>query len=290
MPAAVASSTGARRTATSSRASARIPPSPTRTTGPNDGSRRPPRIELDAGRAAGRRGGPRRVASAGSGSARSVGGGAPHRGRVARARAGRAPTSLLWPSPIASTFRTTGNPIRCGRLGCLVGRRPRPSVSRPAAPRAASRARLSRSGSDAGRRCRRTRRRAATSCVVARADPRRGRASSSRTGPSAQAAIVRGLPAGDRGDRPERLDRAAEHGHAAGRAQGVDDLGRRLAGGERHEDRQEVRPIARSPGGAAPTTSSAVSTSDGSERYGKSWTRASTSYAPEPANARKAAS
>ncbi len=63
-------------------------------------------------------------------------------------------------------------------------------------------------------------------------------------------------------------------------------LGRRLARGQRDvygQDRRSVAVAARS----WRVTSFAVATSDGSERYGKSWTRTSTSYAPDAAIASK---
>ncbi len=67
-----------------------------------------------------------------------------------------------------------------------------------------------------------------------------------RTGPRSPAGAPCAASHGrDRGDRPEGLDRAPQHRHAAGRVQRVDDLRRRLAGGERDEDRKEVRAIGR---------------------------------------------
>ena len=85
------------------------------------------------------------------------------------------------------------------------------------------------------------------------------------------------LPAGHLGDRPECLDRSAQERRAT--ADGVEQrlgLGRRLARGQRDVDREKARPL----GGRreeSAATSFAVLTSDGSDRYGKSWTRTRTS-------------
>ena len=99
-----------------------------------------------------------------------------------------------------------------------------------------------------------------------------------RHGPRSIRARMACLPAGDLGDRPERLERAAQERGAA-------TVGRRAAPSSRAAARPRSatrRPAGsrggpRSRRGAPPVTSLAVATSDGSERYGKSWTRTRTS-------------
>jgi hypothetical protein len=55
------------------------------------------------------------------------------------------------------------------------------------------------------------------------------------------------LPAGDRRDGSEGLDGSAEDRDAAGVVELLLRLGRRLAGGQRDVDRQDLRPVLRGP-------------------------------------------
>jgi len=105
-----------------------------------------------------------------------------------------------------------------------------------------------------------------------------GRASPGRHGPAAERRSWRPSLARQLGDRPERRD-----GHRAGA--GRPDRRRRAAPWSRVAARPRSTrrrpagwpPVRPWPPGSARVTSLAVATSEGSERYGKSWTRTSTS-------------
>ena len=250
------------------------------TAGPNSGVPPQPDDELHAGRghrldeeARGRRG----RAGAAISTRRAAAAGSPRR---RPGPGGRRPSSLLWARSAASSLSATGPADRRG-----PPRRPRrhrrPRIARvTGSPASARNARLSRS-----ERVRVVR-------VVADACPRavsscpndvRSAASaghSARRGPTVRAgsSLVRPLPARDRGDRAEGLDRAAQHrGAVAVLVEQRLDLRRVLARRERHVDRQDRRAGRASRPAAARVTSWAVSTSDGRTRYGKSWTSARTS-------------
>ncbi len=197
----------------------------------------------------------------------------PRRRRGVRAR--HPPTSVLWMSPAASSLSATGRPIRratetavaasgTGRTSA-TGDAGRGDERQALALRQGDRRTGRRDGSVPGRprtRCGRL----------------RGRRQVRRHGPARATRFMPALPARDLGDRPERRNRPAQERRTASGRRRATPSSRAAA-----HRRSATRRRAGCPGGppsrrgARRVTSLAVFTSDGSERYGKSWTRTRTS-------------
>ena len=205
------------------------------TAGPNCGSRRRPTMSSSPGGTIGSTSSPRTVRPRRRAVSNSVRA-APYTASSPRSPTATPPTSDLWVSPAASSLSATGRSIRRA-TATAVAASGTGIASTTVIPAPATSARLSRSDrATAGRAAGRVGLGSAPYDV-------RSLARAPQSGPPWTALDPRGmscLPAGDLGDRPERLERAAQERGTA--TDGVEQrlrLRRWLARGQRHVDGQD---------------------------------------------------
>ena len=192
------------------------------------------------------------------------------------ARGATPPRSLLWASPSASSLSATRAAERAApprRRRRHRARRRASVTAQPGGARAAPGSRARTACARAAAPARPATRRLASAPYDVRSAASAGQPA--RHGPAVRRRPRLVTPSQRATDAiaAERLDGPAQQRRAA--ALLVEQrlgLGRRLARGQRHVDRQDRRAVAGRRRAAGGVTSFAVATSDGSDRYGKSWT------------------